>query len=130
MTTECRDLRAHADGRLCRTCGYGRHLHTEDESPRDRRVPVSAALVGTALLTSPHLPPGESVRVTLYDGQASHGYRTNYQHVAQAWLVLTRSWQDNTWQSRRSVTRYSGKRHAQARVDFDSVVASGQAVAA
>lgn len=66
---------------------------------------------------------GSRATVTLHEGQASHGYRTGYQHVPQRWVTVTVEGSKVPRGEGRHCWRYSGKRYAQALADFEKIAA-------
>ena len=122
MTRPCERASAHVRGILCRPCGYGRGLPVD----LDRAPTIPRAAVVVATMTIPNGHPeyaGECQRITLYEGSASHGYKTGYQHVPERWTEAVRSWQNPTDWRRRDVYRYSGRRYAVALSDWRALEA-------
>ena len=78
------------------------------------------------------------VIITLYEGQASRGYQTNYTHVPTRWLEMEARHAETrkmlTWPAYEGATRqvgrrwckvYSGKRFDKALTDYRKVVSEG-----
>ena len=62
---------------------------------------------------------GQSVEATLHDGLASHGFRTDYQHVPKRWVLLRIRAEGRTVERR--CWAYSGKRWPLADTDYEKI---------